>query len=63
MHGLSLMDNADAAKWLALIPNRLANPGARSCRSTTSSRTPRAGADTDRGTAQPPASPARPSRR
>lgn len=27
MHGLSLMDNADAAKWLALIPNRLANLG------------------------------------
>ena len=27
MHGLSLMDNSDAAKWLALIPNRLANLG------------------------------------
>lgn len=27
MHGLSLMDNADAAKWLALIPNRLASLG------------------------------------
>lgn len=27
MHGLSLMDNEDAARWLALIPNRLANLG------------------------------------
>lgn len=27
LHGLSLMDNEDVARWLALIPHRLANQG------------------------------------